>query len=110
MSQAGSFKDKVDSMLGVLIPAFGQKVHYRPLTGGSFEINAVFDREGLQIDPNNEALVASSNPAIGIRLRDLARPPVQGDVVMIGAEKFKVETPIPDGQGGSTLLLTRLSK
>lgn len=102
------FKDVVDGALGVLTDTFGQRVDYRPLTGGSFEIDAVFDRESISIDPNTEALIASANPAIGIRERDLPRKPEQGDKVSICGELFKVESPIPDGQGGTTLMLTKL--
>jgi hypothetical protein len=103
----GSFKDLVCGLLDVAIPCFGESVCYRPKRGGAHTIEAVFDREAIQVDPDTEEIVASNNPRIGIKLSDIPNPPQQGDRVDIGQERFEVTDSQEDGQGGAALLLLR---
>jgi len=103
------FKGLVDDLLGVAIPCFGQKVIYRSKAGGEKEIEAVFDRDFQAVDPNTESLVATNQPMIGVRTRDLPAKPCKGDRVTIEDEVFKVIDSQEDGQGGSSILLHRIT-
>lgn len=102
-----SFKSRVSSLLGIVIPATGEDVEYRPKSGGVIKIKAVFDSEFLEVDPDTEALVSSFSPRIGVRLSDLQGKPAKGDSVIIidSGKRFRVTDSQEDGQGGATLLL-----
>ena len=63
-----SFKELVGGLLDVAIPTFGETIDYRPNAGGSFSIEAVFDRSFEQIDPDTEEVIASNVPMLGIKL------------------------------------------
>jgi len=106
-----SFKNKVQNLLGTVIPTLGEKVQYRPKAGGSIIINAVFDNEYESVDPETEQLVSSNIPRIGIRLSDLSSPPEKGDkLVTEDGQTYKVTDPREDGQGGATLYLHKVKK
>lgn len=103
-----AFKDLVDCMLGVIIPACGEKngVRYQHKTGGAeYGINAVFDESWELVDPETEAIISSNQPKIGIRLRDLHKVPDQDDHVIIGSKRYLVKDSLEDGQGGASLVL-----
>lgn len=102
------FKDLYSCMLDTLIPCFGETICYRPRSGGTFTIKAVFDRDAIQVDPSTEEVVASNLPKIGIKLAELPGRPEQGDRVDIEKESFYVTDSQEDGQGGASLLLHRM--
>jgi len=101
----GSFKDKVHDLLGIAIPTFGEAVTYRPKTGGSFQIQAVFDNEWQEVDPNSNVVVSSNAPRLGIRLRDFPSKPIQGDCLVAEGKTYQVVDVQEDGQGGASLFL-----
>jgi len=102
-----SFKELVGGLLDVAIPTFGETIDYRPNAGGSFSIEAVFDRSFEQIDPDTEEVIASNVPMLGIKLANLPFSPDRGDEVRIGRERFQVIDSQEDGQGGARLILNR---
>ena len=87
---------------------FGEEVLYKPLKGGSYNLQAVFDRNFQQVDPDTEVIIASNVPAIGVNLNDMYEKPEQGDEVEIEDELFRVSDSQEDGQGGSTLILQKV--
>ena len=108
MTRPSGFKGLVDCMLGTVVPCFGEAVEYRPKAGGRVNIKAVFDEQFLQVDNDTEQVIASNDPMIGVRLRDLKREPVQGDGVRIGKRFFEVMDSQEDGQGGASIFLREL--
>ena len=101
----GSFKDLYGGLLDVALPTMGETVCYRSKRGGVFTINAVFDENAIDIDPDTEEFVSSNNPRIGIKLSDLPVTPLENDRVDIGKLKFKVKEVREDGQGGAEIFL-----
>lgn len=103
-----NFKDKlVKRLLGHATRRLGEKVEYRYVNGGVKQIDAVFDNEFEQVDPDTERVVSTNQPVIGIRLSDIAREPVVNDEVYIIRDNktYKVQDTQEDGQGGVTLFL-----
>ncbi len=101
------FHRLVDGLLSRAIPTFGQKVEYRPKTGGRYSVTAVFDSEFQQIDPQTEVVVSVNRPRVGVKLIDLPGEPVQGDEFRIHPDFYVVNEVQEDGQGGATLWLTK---
>ena len=101
----GSFKDKVDKLLGVAIPLFGEQVEYRFKDGGCKKIRGVFDDDFELVDPDTETVISSNASRLGIRLRDLPRLPKQRDEILIGGKLYEVRDSQEDGQGGTSLIL-----
>lgn len=104
----GSFKHLVDGLLGVAIPCCGEEVVYRPLKGGVFTIQAVFDSNFIEVDPTTEEIIASNIPRIGIKLNAIPFLPEQGDDVYIEQIQYQVTDSQEDGQGGTTLTLHKV--
>jgi hypothetical protein len=88
--------------------AFGQSVLYAPASGGSFEINGVFDEayRDLQIDRDGIG-VSTVRPCLGIQPGDLPVMPQQGDQLTIvdTGEVFVVKEYRPDSHGWAILLM-----
>ena len=104
----GSFKDLYDCSLDLLTTCLGEQVVYFPCRGGSVEIDAVFDRSYVSVDPETEQVISTNEPMLGVRLADLPFKPQKNDSVLICGEKFKVIDSQEDGQGGASLLLHRV--
>ncbi len=108
------FHDKVASVLGICTETFGEDLFYTPkLTGRAVQLRAIFDENFIQLDPNSDALVATNQPAIGVRLSDLPDVPREGDKLRryyLGkTTEWKVVDAQEDGQGGARLVLHRVS-
>jgi len=101
------FKSKVDCLLNVAIPTFGEEVRYSPTKGGDYRMVAVFDRNFQQVDPDTEVVIASNIPALGVNLNNMFEAPEQGDMVDIKGELFRVTDSQEDGQGGATLIMQK---
>ena len=104
------FKNKVDSLLNVAIPTFGETVTYYPVGKGDYKLTAVFDRNFEMIDPETEAVISSNVPRLGVNLNNMHEKPREGDLVRIVDELFRVEDSQEDGQGGATLQLVKIDK
>lgn len=100
-----SFKDLVDTALGIEIQTCGEVVTYEFLEdGGSVELNAVFDEDYQAVDVETNSIVSSNMPRFGIRMRDLAHTPSKGDVITTSDDRqFIVKEVQEDGQGGAYL-------
>jgi hypothetical protein len=104
----GSFKDLFGCALGTLTTCLGETVTYKPCRGGSVEIEAVFDRTYVSVDPETEQVISTNEPMLGVRLSDLPFKPQKNDRVLICGETFKVIDSQEDGQGGASLLMHRV--
>jgi len=105
-----SFLSKADKILGAATRILGtETVQYFPKTGGRIDIKGVFDNEASLVDPDTERLVTSTQPIVGIRLRDLEKIPLEGDEVVVRGERFKVVDIREDGLGGASLFVSRVS-
>jgi len=104
------FKGKVNRLLSVAIPTFGEQVEYRPTRGGRYSMQAVFDDEYRSVDPDSQTVVSTNLPRIGVNLADLPWPPDKGDLIYIRGETFKLYDSQEDGQGGATLFMHKLQE
>lgn len=105
-----SFLSKTDKLLGSATRILGgETVQFFPKSGGRIDIQGVFDNEASLVDPDTERLVTSTQPILGIRLRDLDKIPLEGDEVVVRGERFKVVDIREDGLGGASLFISRVS-
>lgn len=107
-----NFKNNlVNRLLGHATRILGEKIIYEYVEGGTVEIDAIFDNEWEQVDPDTERVVSSNQPILGVKLKDLDRMPKTNDIVYIKRdnEKYVVHDSREDGQGGVSLFL-RLQK
>lgn len=102
------FKAMVDSLLSHNINVFGERVYYKPLKGGSYYLQAVFDRNFEQVDPDTQVVIASNVPILGVNLNNMFGKPENGDEVKILDEFFRVVDSREDGQGGASLVLQKV--
>ena len=101
----GNFKKNlVQLVLGNTTRLLGEKVEYRYKNGGSIKINAIFDNQWEQLDPDTERVVSTNQPVLGLRLSDLSQAPSTGDEVLIIEEniEYVVQDTREDGQGGAS--------
>jgi len=107
-----SFKDRFNRALGIIIPACGEQVEYRPrkTPGVRYKLNAVFDKDVQTVDPETNVIISSNAPRIGVRYSDLIEPPQKEDGVYIKGELYQVHDSEEDGQGGVTLFLHKVSE
>lgn len=87
---------------------FGESVTYKPKAGGSYQIKAIFDNEYQAIDPDTQAVVSSSIPVLGVRLRDLQAAPKRGDRVVINGVSYEIVDNKDDSWGHSQLVLQKI--
>lgn len=97
-----------DAVLKATTQALGVEVVYTPVIGSAQTIQAVWDRDYVQVDPNTGAAVTSTQPRIGVRLADLDVTPKKGDTVVVAGSSLKVIDVQVDGQGGATLYLHKV--
>ncbi len=97
------FASLLNTLNTAAITAFGREVTYRPQTGTSAPIRAIFQ-------PSHEA--EENSPGVYgvlfIRLADLALPPARGDEVTIDAATYKIFDIEADASGGSVLRLRQM--
>jgi hypothetical protein len=103
----------------VLKPAgdiFQIKVSFTPTVSqpgvAAFDTNGVYSSTDLDVEMQDGAIFSDQQTKLGIRLRDFAAPPDEGDFVTITdtrhpacGKQFWVGDLDEDGQGGGTLLL-----
>lgn len=105
------FKGCYDTLLSVATSpcTFGEGVEYRPLSGGRYNVKAVFDQNFEQIDPDTEATVSVQQPRIEVKLDDIPVEPRAGDKVRLYNsdskvfENYEVTEIQEDGIGGAVL-------
>lgn len=104
-----------EHVLAPLFAVFGEDTQpvYMPAAGGSFAIDAVFDRpyKGLVLEADGEPAIATRAPVIGVRLAQFPADPLKGDKVVIAASQgfagqtYMVDSVEPDGKGHCKLQL-----
>lgn len=89
---------------------FGVSATYMQATGPSITIPGILDRQHLAVDAS-EAAVTGFAVTFTCRADDLAQlmfgRAQQGDEIMIGAERWEVVEPQPDGTGMVMLILRK---
>ncbi len=90
---------------------FGENVTYSPATGGSFQVQGIFDAATREVDPMTGVYVTTANPCLGVRLSQFADPPKQGDTVEVPSvsKTFVVKEVRPDSHGEARLMLNRVA-
>lgn len=103
-----SFRNKISGLLGAAMRCLGEPVVYSAQGYPSVEIGAVYDGIFEELDPNTGALIVSQKPSIGVKDSDLPAAPLKGDTLTVLGRNFKVIEVMPDGQGGSKLMLHKV--
>lgn len=80
---------------------FGQTVVH---SGGNF--TAIFDKEFIEVDPDQERGIASNMPILTCRDSDIAAV-TYGDTVTTGGTGYTVQGVEPDGTGMTVLILEK---
>lgn len=98
-----AFADSVSRLDDACLRIFGREITYLPESGGQDSIRAVFQptREPEDSSPGVYAVLF-------VRQADLPSPPVRGDEVEIGAERYSVFDIDADAEGGAVLRLRRI--
>lgn len=87
--------------------ALGVDTVYRPKGGSpaSASVRGVLTRPFVGIEAGEGARLEDVQPVIAYVLIDLPVPPVRGDIVEVGAQRYTVVGKRPDGEGGVLLHL-----
>lgn len=99
---------------GPVMSIFGEPATYQPALGMPFTILGTFHEAYKSVDLVGGMGITSESPALGIRLLDFARYPLQKDLVVIpvtalhGGGTYIVKEVQPNGIGGAVLLLNRM--
>lgn len=99
-------------VLGPAMRTFGRShaITYRPSAGVTHGgLRGVFDRAHVTVQMEDGAVHSTTEPRLGIRLAEWPAVPVQGAHVDIDVETFEIVDVQPDGQGGATLVLMKVS-
>lgn len=100
-----SFNDLYDGVLNSGNSTFGEDVEYAPLSGGTFNITGVFEKNPKVIDPETQALVSTNQPMVEIKKADISAVLAQGDVVTIKTVAYTVTEIEDDDRGGLKIFL-----
>lgn len=99
------FRESVNRVLQHCTKNFGEAVTYFPRTGGSVQLQAIFDNDYESVDPETEQLVSSNQPVLGVNLNDVNFEMKINDTVQVRNLRYRVIEVREDGQGGAQLLL-----
>lgn len=104
-----SWRDLTQLALGISTRTFSSaRVVFRP-DRQALEITAVYDAPHVSIDPDTGGKVSSTSTTLGVRLSDFDEPPIAGHMFDVDGVRFRVHDVEPDGQGGASLILKRVS-
>lgn len=103
------FRDRVSRILNHSKKNFGEPCVLWPVAGGSIPFTGIFDNAHEAVDTEGEKNISATHPILGINLFDFETEPVEGDQIQIRNLRYKIVDSIPDGQGGSTLILHRVN-
>lgn len=104
-----SWSALTDNLTKATVKTFGQPVTYQPLSLPAVSLMAIFDDKYQAVDPDSGAIITSTQPMLRVRIADLPRNPLQGDLVTISGVTYRVNDFEPDGGGGAMLLLHKNS-
>lgn len=102
----------VDFSRLVLRPAmrvFSRAVVFKPAAGGEHQVRGIFDRAFIEVPMEDGTTQVSASPRLGMRISEWPALPAQKDRIVIGSEVFMIAAVEPDGQGGATLVLRKVS-
>jgi len=101
------FRDLACDILEASKCAFGEKVRYKPSGPGQawIEIRGIYSDVYESVDPDTETVVSSNRHHLGVKLKDLPKPPEKGDFVEVRGKQFRVIDSQEDGYGGSHMFL-----
>lgn len=102
------WRNLTDRIIKTTRDTFGETVTYKPKAGGSYQIKAIFDNEYQLVDPDTQATISTSQPVLGVRLRDLQAPPKRGDIVVVNGASYQIVENKDDSWGHSQLVLHKL--
>lgn len=85
--------------IGPSIDAFGVPYTYIPQLAPRFNAHGIFMRAYSMEAIKEGVVVTETMPVLGIKESDFPNPPLQGDVVVIAGEAFKVREFRPDHVG-----------
>lgn len=99
-----AWSDETARVLDAGLFEFGQDVSYTPKGGVAGTVRGIFDAAFEVVSLEGGVSVSSVQPALGVKLADLAAAPRRGDSFVIGAKTYEVRDVREDGQGGAQLL------
>jgi len=104
-----SFKDTIDSDLGVMLSAdeFGITATFTPKAGGGdYPVDLIFDKDAVEVpDEEGNVFIRSNKPNCRVRLSDFTVEPVYGDGFTIDGTDYTIEDIEPDESGQATIWL-----
>lgn len=95
-------------VLNSCLAIMGEAVLHQPKTGGSFERWGVFSEQAKSIDASSLEII-TTQPSLGIRLPNWNPALTQEDRLVIRGVSFWARHFLPDGEGGGTWLLDKIS-
>jgi len=85
---------------------FAEPITVTPTASGpAFAVNAIFDRESQEVDPDTSIPVISENPVARIQESDLPSPIEKGDEATVRTVIYLIIKAEPDGVGTIKLFL-----
>lgn len=98
------FKDQLDADLEDVFfnkDEFAEEITLTPAAQGQdpYTLNAIFDREFQDVDPETERPILSTHPVARINENDLVNPLQPNDTLTIRSTIFEIKTKEPDGVG-----------
>jgi len=104
------FEELDCSIMKVAKECLGEKIKYFPKVGCPLEFRGIFDNNFEQVDPDTEIVIASNQPVLGIKKKDLPLPAEKGDKVFIKDIEYRVEDAQEDGPAAVVLFLKRTER
>lgn len=96
-------------LLGVCMRVFKEPVVIRPGLEGHQELDGIFRAQHADVDLGNGS-ISTVAPELDLRLADVRDPPLhEGDRVIVRGLLYRLEAPRPDGEGGVSFNLKRLT-
>lgn len=95
---AKSAFDQIKTTLGI-------EATYTPKIGAPVTVSGPFDDRAQEVDPDTEIAVSSNVYTFGLKLDDLAAPPVKGDKLTIKSIEYRVIDILEDGVPDASVVL-----
>jgi len=98
----GTFKEDLDQDLtdNFFNPdEFAEVVTIYPAAGGSYTLNAIFDKAFEEVDPETEEPILSTRPILHFKEADLQAEIQPGDEFVVRGVRYTIITHEPDGVG-----------
>jgi len=105
---ATPWEAQVGTAMQACIAVFGegpQRVRYMHRSGAEYDIDAIFETQSEQVDPDSGVPILSHQPVLHVNLIDLQATPVVGDRCVVRGTTYRVVEPTFDGQGTAALRL-----